>query len=83
MRNFDWSDMVSTHFNPDDLRTVICDVLNYAIDLFIPSEQQDRPCIEEVPGLPWVWGSPWVWVWGGYGDDLPSPQTHGDSMGDF
>ena len=83
MRNFDWSDMVSTQFNPDDLRTVICDVLNYAIDLFIPSEQQNRPCIEEVPGLPWVCGSPWVWVWGGYGDDLPSPQTHGDSMGIF
>jgi len=19
----------------------------------------------------------WVWVWGGYGDDLPSPQTMG------
>jgi len=30
-------------------------------------------------GLPWVRGSPW----GGYGDDLPSPQTHGDSMGIF
>ena len=38
-------------------------------------------------GLPWVrgspWGYPWVWVWGGYGDDRPSPQTHGDSMGIF
>jgi len=40
-------------------------------------------------GLPWVWGSPWgspwvwVWVWGEYGDDLPSPQTNGDSMGIF
>jgi len=34
---------------------------------------------------PWVspWGSPWVWVWGKYGDDLPSPQTNGDSMGIF
>ena len=31
------------------------------------------------PGLPWVWGSPWV----EYGDDLPSPQTHGDSIGIF
>jgi len=35
------------------------------------------------PGLPWVLGSPWVWVWVGYVDDLPSPQTHGDSMGIF
>ena len=25
----------------------------------------------------------WVRVWGGYGDDLPSPQTHGDSRGIF
>ena len=32
-------------------------------------------------GLPW--GSQWVLVWGRYGDDLPSPQTHGDSMGIF
>jgi len=32
---------------------------------------------------PYPWGSPWVWVWGGCGDDLPSPQTHGDSMGIF
>jgi len=38
---------------------------------------------QKFPGLPWVWGSPWVCVWGGYGDDLPSPQTHGDSMGIF
>ena len=29
--------MMSTHFNPDDLWTAFCDVLNYAIDLFIPS----------------------------------------------
>jgi len=28
-------------------------------------------------------GSPWLWVWGRYGDDLPSPQTHVDSMGIF
>ena len=34
-----------------------------------------------MPGLPWVWGAPWVW--GGYGEDLPSPQTDGDSMGIF
>jgi len=24
-----------------------------------------------------------LWVWGEYGDDVPSPQTHGDSMGIF
>jgi len=34
-----------------------------------------------MPGLPWVCGAPWVW--GGYGDDLPSPQTDGDSTGIF
>ena len=38
-------------------------------------------CVMWLPGLPWVWRSPWVW--GGYEDDLPSPQTHGDSMGIF
>ena len=37
LRNFDWSHIMSTHFNPDDLWTAFCDVLNYAIDLFIPS----------------------------------------------
>ena len=37
LRNFDWSHMMSTHFNPDDLWTAFCDVLNYAIDLYIPS----------------------------------------------
>ena len=34
-------------------------------------------------GMEIPWGSPWVWVWSGYGDDLPSPQTHGDFMGIF
>jgi len=34
-------------------------------------------------GMEIRWGSPWVWVWSGYGDDLPSPQTHGDFMGIF
>ena len=40
--------------------------------------RMDAAYIGLLPGLPWVWRSPWVW--GRYGDNLPSPQTHGDSM---
>jgi len=40
--------------------------------------RMDAAYIGLLPGLPWVWRSPWVW--GGYGDNLPPPQTHGDSM---
>ena len=34
-------------------------------------------------GMGIAMGIPWVWVWGEYEDDLPSPQTHGNSMGIF
>jgi len=37
LRNFDWSYMVSTHFNPDGLWAAFYSILNHAIDLFIPS----------------------------------------------
>ena len=40
-----------------------------------------RPSLQGCRG----YGDPhaWVWVWDGYGDDLPSPHTRGDSMGIF
>ena len=38
-------------------------------------------CMSVYQGCRGYGHTPWVWVWGGCGDDLPSPQTHGDSMG--
>ena len=43
---------MSTHFNPDDLWTAFCDVLNYAIDLFIPSVMMHNSNIGRVRRYP-------------------------------
>ena len=37
LNSFDWTQMMSIYFTPDDLWTAFCEIFNEAIELFVPS----------------------------------------------